>query len=86
MFQTVKKPFRGDRHKFQPDGTDETIIERLSVGCRPHEIARELYMSIQSVERRLLWMQARRWVTADLKLLTKQKRDKLLEMERKLAK
>lgn len=73
-----------DSYKTEPDQTDRSIMAMFADGFVLREIAAEFGFSHQSVERRIRWLQARRWATADSKMLTAQEREKLLDAERRM--
>ena len=67
-----------------PDATDRRIFQMIRARCSQRAIADELGMAKQSVEKRVHWLQAKRWATADGRMLNAEERDELIEFERQL--
>ncbi len=65
-----------------PDDTDIRIFILLNQGERFGPIAAQLDMSPASIEKRVHRLQAKRWATADGRLLTFVERQGLLDWER----
>jgi hypothetical protein len=68
--------------KTAPCPIDRQIADLLSQGWTARRIGDFLCIAMQSVHGRIHWMQSRRWMTYDRRLLTAWQRDQLIQREK----
>jgi DNA-binding NarL/FixJ family response regulator len=68
--------------KSAPCSVDRSIADMLAKGWTTRRIADFLNMAMQSVHGRIFWLQSKRWMTFDRRLLTAWQRDRLIQWEK----
>lgn len=64
------------------DTKDHVIAALYDKGWTTGEIARHFGDRRQTINNRVNWLKAKRWMTVDGKLLTRYQRDKLIQLEK----
>jgi hypothetical protein len=68
--------------KEEPNAKDREIASMLDRGVPVPDIARHFGDATQTVTNKIRWMQAKRWMTWDMRLLTAWQRDQLIQREK----
>src|SRR5688500_4832419 len=79
--KNAKAPCRFPK-KDEPNAVDVAICRMLAGGMTVSEIADRMVKAHSSIEKRIHWLQAKRWATYDGRLLTPAERVVLIERER----
>jgi hypothetical protein len=77
---TIKNMGRPVKH--EPNAVDIAIFRMLDEGYSIVEISDRMLKSHSSIEKRIHWIQAKRWASYDGKLLTPAERVVMIERER----